>query len=434
MRVTVQVFRGKSAVSAFDLQAGAELLLGRGSDDGLCGIEQVEGAHARLALIHGRLLLNDGGLFEGGRLKRASGGAWIGVDSDSEVEIRHGDALELRGHTLRCTFSPPPSSAELAVPRVTRLPSLLDSQSVFDPDQAATRRLPVSWRPAVPEGAAGAAVTAPAPMLPPGVELPGSGVRELPGLPSGHVPEPPERISGFEIPKLPPRSEVTKADSQRLAQLCPVRLIVMEGGVPRSQTFSGAILRVGRGRKQDVRLKDPSVSAKHAELLKAGDGFYVRDLGSRNLTKVDGVPVAKATEVPVYNNSVISFGETSALLVCDSYAEGVPANWDVGRHSVLMGRLFDLGVIEGEQAREVELAMQRTHTKLVETLILKDILTPGQWLELKYQLPECSVDQAAAVTGSPPAAGGVPVTLWIGLVLLMLAGSAVVLLIWGPKW
>ncbi len=438
VRVTVQVFRGKSAVTAFDLPGDGELLLGRDADAGLRGIEHADGVHARLAFTQGRLLLSDSGLFDGGRLKRASGGAWIGVEAASEVEIRHGDSLEFVGHTLRCTFSPPPSSvhsgsAEIPVPRSSRLPSLLDSQTVFDPDQAATRRLPTWWRPAVPDGQESAPLTPPAP-APIDEDEPILAALSMAEDPTGGDPEVPETISGFEIPSLPSPAESAKIISERAQQLMPVRLIVMEGDVPRSQTFAGAVLKIGRGRKQDVRLKDPSVSAKHAEILKAGDGFYVRDLGSRNLTKVDGQPVAKLQEVAVYNNSVISFGDTDSLFICDSYAPGTSAKWDVGRHNVLMGRLFDLGVIEGDSAREVELAMQRAHTKLIETLVLKDILTPSQWLALKHQLPEYGLDASDAPTALPAPARSASIALWLGLILLMLAGSATVLLVWGPKW
>ena len=52
-------------------------------------------------------------------------------------------------------------------------------------------------------------------------------------------------------------------------------------------------LRVGRSSRNTVALEDPTVSKEHAEIVRLGDGLAIRDLGSRNGTRVNGKPAAE---------------------------------------------------------------------------------------------------------------------------------------------
>jgi pSer/pThr/pTyr-binding forkhead associated (FHA) protein len=54
---------------------------------------------------------------------------------------------------------------------------------------------------------------------------------------------------------------------------------------------------VGRAPNCDCVLPEDCVSRKHAQLWRDGERWYVRDLGSRNGTRVNGVRVIEATEV-----------------------------------------------------------------------------------------------------------------------------------------
>src|SRR4051812_32712881 len=58
-----------------------------------------------------------------------------------------------------------------------------------------------------------------------------------------------------------------------------------------SVTFTGAPLRIGRDAANDVVLQDPNVSRFHAEIALSGESITVRDLGSSNGTRLNGVPV-----------------------------------------------------------------------------------------------------------------------------------------------
>jgi hypothetical protein len=66
------------------------------------------------------------------------------------------------------------------------------------------------------------------------------------------------------------------------------------------------VTTVGRGRSVDIRLRDPSVSKLHAEIICRGSYVYVADLGlSRNGTRVNGRPAARRV---LEDGDVLSFG------------------------------------------------------------------------------------------------------------------------------
>lgn len=70
------------------------------------------------------------------------------------------------------------------------------------------------------------------------------------------------------------------------------RLILIGGRFePGECGLSEGMLRVGRAPDNDIILDDASVSAHHCELLVHGLEVIVRELGSRNGTFIDGVPI-----------------------------------------------------------------------------------------------------------------------------------------------
>ncbi|HEY3506126.1 MAG TPA: FtsK/SpoIIIE domain-containing protein [Actinocatenispora sp.] len=76
--------------------------------------------------------------------------------------------------------------------------------------------------------------------------------------------------------------------------------VAVVGGLAAGDTLpvrDGAPVTVGRSGRCDLRLTDPEVSRRHATLTADGDGFSVRDNGSRNGTAVDGRRVADAVRL-----------------------------------------------------------------------------------------------------------------------------------------
>ncbi len=73
--------------------------------------------------------------------------------------------------------------------------------------------------------------------------------------------------------------------------LAPAELVLPGGG--RVQ-IEGEPLVIGRMPECSIVLSDPNVSRRHAEVLRMNDAFMIRDLGSTNGTRVNGMPVRES--------------------------------------------------------------------------------------------------------------------------------------------
>lgn len=74
-------------------------------------------------------------------------------------------------------------------------------------------------------------------------------------------------------------------------------------------------VRIGRSRHNAIRLTDPSVSGEHALIEWRDDHWEVRDLGSRNGTRVDGQPVPSGGSLVVGLGSTIEFAQDERVWV-----------------------------------------------------------------------------------------------------------------------
>ncbi len=89
---------------------------------------------------------------------------------------------------------------------------------------------------------------------------------------------------------------------------------------------------VGRGDDCDLTLPSRLVSRHHAEIRQRGDDVYVRDLGSRNGTTINGAPVE--VERPVQYGDVVAFA-TEAYVVRMAASDGrLRARRDPDRHAL----------------------------------------------------------------------------------------------------
>ena len=83
-----------------------------------------------------------------------------------------------------------------------------------------------------------------------------------------------------------------------MAELAPgTGVLVVRAGATAGQriTLGGNLTRLGRHPQSDVTLDDITVSRRHAEIERMGDGAYeIRDAGSLNGTYVNGERVEKA--------------------------------------------------------------------------------------------------------------------------------------------
>jgi hypothetical protein len=113
--------------------------------------------------------------------------------------------------------------------------------------------------------------------------------------------------SGSELAEL--TSDVRPASGPRRALLAAVEWLsglqadleaawsrprVPSLGLPRTQ---GVRLVIGRAPNCDCVLPEDCVSRRHAQLWREGERWFLRDLGSRNGTRVNGMRVVERAEV-----------------------------------------------------------------------------------------------------------------------------------------
>jgi len=87
--------------------------------------------------------------------------------------------------------------------------------------------------------------------------------------------------------------------------------------------LSADILTVGRDESADIRVDEPLVSRAHARLERRDGGYFVLDLGSTNLTRVNGEVVQ---ERALRHGDELCFGRARCLFVVggpDPIAGGV---------------------------------------------------------------------------------------------------------------
>ena len=89
----------------------------------------------------------------------------------------------------------------------------------------------------------------------------------------------------------------------------PVLVFRQGGGFQEYYALDTDSTSIGRDEPNDVFLGDPSVSRHHAVIERTGGGFLVRDLGSKNGTKVNGTPVEKAA---LKSGDHVQFGDVIA--------------------------------------------------------------------------------------------------------------------------
>jgi Protein of unknown function (DUF3662)/FHA domain len=67
---------------------------------------------------------------------------------------------------------------------------------------------------------------------------------------------------------------------------------------------------LGRGSDVDLRIDDPGISRRHAEIRLRGDGATIHDLGSTNGTYVDGTRIEQA---PLLEGTEVRIGRTTLV-------------------------------------------------------------------------------------------------------------------------
>lgn len=88
-------------------------------------------------------------------------------------------------------------------------------------------------------------------------------------------------------------------------------VVTVPPGNVRTYTVAKPELSIGRFPANDIIVYDPNCSRQHARLRRVGQGFEIEDLGSTNLTLVNGRPVNRAR---VHVGDTITIGECTLRL------------------------------------------------------------------------------------------------------------------------
>src|SRR3954447_20029512 len=92
-------------------------------------------------------------------------------------------------------------------------------------------------------------------------------------------------------------------------------------GVLKGQTWEASdLLRVGRLEALEMVLDDSSVSRYHAEVRATDRGWRVRDLGSTNGTRLNGVRLGNG-QWPLRVGDLLQFGEVAVVVEALQEAE-----------------------------------------------------------------------------------------------------------------
>ncbi|WP_246137399.1 sigma 54-interacting transcriptional regulator [Myxococcus llanfairpwllgwyngyllgogerychwyrndrobwllllantysiliogogogochensis] len=135
-------------------------------------------------------------------------------------------------------------------------------------------------------------------------------------------------------------------------------LLVLEGESSwRFPLPAEGVVLVGRDDKADLKLKDESVSRRHARILVTDEGARVVDLGSQNGTSINGRQLEDAR--PLLSGDVLSFG--AVVAVVRAKRRPMPAR-----------RALDADRLMGQLREEVERALRYGRPLTVLTLALAE--------------------------------------------------------------
>jgi pSer/pThr/pTyr-binding forkhead associated (FHA) protein len=138
----------------------------------------------------------------------------------------------------------------------------------------------------------------------------------------------------------------------------------------------GDVVRIGRSIDNDIVLDgERTVSRQHAEFVRDGDGWAVRDLGSHNGTHVNGVRVT-STPCRVGADDVVALGTVTVRLVAggaDDDGQTVLDHRGVDVHKLLTSlsarerevlALVAAGRTDDQVARELYISVKTVHSHL----------------------------------------------------------------------
>jgi len=88
-----------------------------------------------------------------------------------------------------------------------------------------------------------------------------------------------------------------------------IKVFIYDGSVKgRSVQIKGDSASVGRGPSNDIQIDEPSVSKRHARILKDRTGYSIEDLRSQNGTWINGGFIASGRRIAIESGVPVSIG------------------------------------------------------------------------------------------------------------------------------
>lgn len=120
----------------------------------------------------------------------------------------------------------------------------------------------------------------------------------------------------------------------------PLQLSAILNGERRTWPLGDAPMLVGRSSKNGVHIPDATVSKDHAEIARHGESWQIKDLGSRNGTRVNGVEAAKP--LPIREGDLVEVGKVMLRVTTESGSPGVQLSTAGGLSSSVRLRAQDI--------------------------------------------------------------------------------------------
>jgi len=162
----------------------------------------------------------------------------------------------------------------------------------------------------------------------------------------------------------------------------PKLIVKYQGTVIREMELQGAELTIGRKGENDLSIEDPSVSGRHAKIVKIQSVFFVEDLHSTNGTLVNNKPIDRHQ---LQDTDVIMIGNHRLLFQDVVKPDIVPAWSSAGEADETM-------VLKGQNRRDIP-----NRASMPAMLKIVAGRTDRHEYQLSHQLTVIGSEEGAAV-------------------------------------
>ncbi|MDQ3439085.1 MAG: FHA domain-containing protein [Planctomycetota bacterium] len=182
--------------------------------------------------------------------------------------------------------------------------------------------------------------------------------------------------------------------------------VVAQNSDPATGAVLDAALRIGRGADNDVVLNHPTVSRHHAVIDRVNGEYFLKDLGSRNMTRVNGRMVR--ARLAINPGDKIRFGRVRLTFVLGNDAAATPLLEHAQDVAKQAGIVFDcvcgVRLWAKQQAVGGVVTCRKCHAKVVvpaestnadsgETVSGLAFTAPPETLAAPVQTGTCSICQ-----------------------------------------